>query len=303
MENDTVRAQEPPLIVADLRELVSLCPDPIIAVSRVGTIVLFNTAAERLLGYSADDVIGQLAITRFYPTADQARHVKTQIYASPDRQIEGCETQLVSKGGRVIDIRLSAKLIVRDGKEVGSIGFFHDLTERKQLEAKLQHMAITDSLTVLHNQRHFLAVLEPEIERAKRYRRPLSLICIDMDNFKQVNDMLGHLEGDNALRFTAQTIQKELRKTDMAFRYGGDEFMVLLLETRGEEAEVIGRRLQASFDRHWVEEWNPKRNCPTVSISMGIAEFDQHESPEALMRRADNLMYEAKMQRARRPAA
>ena len=201
---------------------------------------------------------------------------------------------MISKAGRVVDIRLSAKLIVRAGEEFGSIGFFHDLTERKQLEAKLKHLSITDSLTGLRNQRHFLAVLEPEMERAKRYRRPLSLICIDLDNFKKVNDLLGHLEGDNALRFTAQIIQKELRKTDMAFRYGGDEFMVLLLETDGEESEVIGRRLQASFDRCWDEQWNPKRGCPVVRISMGIAEFDQHESPEALMRRADTLMYEAK---------
>lgn len=281
-------------MVAELQELVSLCPDPIISVDRAGTIVLFNTAAEKLLGYACSEVIDRLAITRIYATADQARNIKKQIHASPDRQIEGYETQLISKAGRVIDIRLSAKLIVRDGEELGSIGFFHDLTERKQLEAKLSFMAITDSLTGLYNQRHFLAVLEPETERAKRYRRPLSLICMDLDRFKQVNDVLGHLEGDNALRFTAQLVQKELRKTDMAFRYGGDEFMVLLLETPIDEAEIIGRRLQATFDRRWAEEWQPNRGCPKVSISMGIAEFDLHESPEALMRRADKLMYQAK---------
>ena len=303
--NETGRRQNPetmnnnvaqglPHIVADLQELVFLCPDPIIAVNRAGVIVLFNTAAQRLLGYSSDEVVERLAVARIYPTPEQARQVKKQLYASADRQIEGCETQLLSKGGRVIDIRLSAKLLVRDGEEIGSIGFFHDLTERKELEATLKHMSITDSLTGLHNQRHFLAVLEPETERAKRYSRPLSLICIDLDNFKQVNDVLGHLEGDKALRFTAQTIQKELRKNDMAFRYGGDEFMVLLLETRREDAEIIGRRLQTSFDRRWAEEWMPKPGCPTVSISMGITEFDQHESSDALMRRADKLMYETK---------
>lgn len=300
MENDKPPVQGLSLIVADLQELVSLCPDPIIGVNRAGTIVLFNTAAERLLGYSGDEAIERLAITQVYSTADQARHVKKQLYASPDdRQIEGYETQVVSKGGRVIDIRLSAKLIVRNGEELGSIGFFHDLTERKHLESELKHMSITDSLTGLHNQRHFLAVLEPEVERAKRYCRPLCLVCIDLDNFKQVNDVLGHLEGDNALRFAAHTVQNELRKADMAFRYGGDEFMVLLPETRSEEAEVIGRRLQAAFDRRWAEEWNPKPGCPAVSLSVGMAEFDQHESPEALMRRADNIMYDAK-KRSRR---
>ncbi|MFY9329007.1 MAG: sensor domain-containing diguanylate cyclase [Georgfuchsia sp.] len=283
-----------PLIAANLQELVSLSPDPIIAVNRAGVIVLFNKAAEQLLGYSGEEVIERLHITQVYATASLARDVKKKIYASADKNIQGYETQLASKGGRVIDIRLSAKLIMRDGEEVGGIGFFHDLTETKQLEVKLKQLSVTDNLTGLHNQRHFISVLETELERAKRHLRPLNLICIDLDNFKQVNDVLGHLEGDNALRLTAQTMLSELRKTDMAFRYGGDEFMVLLLDTPREEAQVIGRRLKASFDKHWAEEWIPKQGCPVVSLSIGIAEFDQHESIEELVRRSDMLMYAAK---------
>lgn len=293
--------QKQPLIAADLEELVSLSPDPIIAVNRAGVIILFNKAAEQLLGYGGDEVVERLAITQVYPTAEHARNVKRKMYASPDQYIQGYETQLVSKDGRVIDIRLSAKLIVRNGEEVGGIGFFHDLTETKQLETKLKQMSVTDNLTGLHNQRHFMSVLETEIERAKRHHRPLNLICIDLDNFKQVNDVLGHVEGDNALRFAAQAIQSELRRVDMAFRYGGDEFMVLLLDTPGEEAQAIGRRLKASFDKRWAAEWMPKQGCPVVSISIGIAEFDQHESTEELMQRADILMYESK-KRARPPA-
>lgn len=300
MESSKAPVQEHPLFVADLQELVSLSPDPIIGVNRSGLIVLFNKAAEQLLGYRGDEIIGQLAITQVYPTADHARKVNKQMYASADRHIQGYETQLVAKGGRVIDIRLSAKLMVRNGEDVGSIGFFHDLTETKRLEAQLKQMSVTDNLTGLHNQRHFLSVLETEIERARRHHRPLNLICIDLDNFKQVNDVLGHLEGDNALRFTSHIMQSELRKVDMAFRYGGDEFMVLLLDTPEEEARAIGRRLKTAFDRHWAEEWIPKPGCPVVSLSIGIAEFDQNESAEDLMRRADMLMYESKQ--SSRPA-
>lgn len=286
--------QKPPLIATDLQELVSLSPDPIIAVNRAGVIMLFNHAAEHLLGYRSDEIIGRLAITQVYPTAEHARKVNKQMYAGADRQIQGYETQLVAKGGRVIDIRLSAKLIVRDGEELGSIGFFHDLTETKQLEAQLKQISVTDNLTGLHNQRHFMSVLETEIERARRHHRPLNLICIDMDNFKQVNDVLGHLAGDSALRFAAQTMQGELRRVDMAFRYGGDEFMVLLLDTPAQEAETIGRRLKTAFDQRWAEEWMPKPGCPVVSLSIGIAQFDQSESAEDLMHRADTLMYQSK---------
>lgn len=287
--------------VANLQELVSLSPDPIIAVNRTGVIVLFNNAAEQLLGYRGEEIIGRLVITQVYPTVEHARKVNQQMYASPDRHIQGYETQLVAKSGRVIDIRLSARLIVRDGEDVGSIGFFHDLTETKQLEAQLKQMSVTDNLTGLHNQRHFFAVLETEIERARRHHRPLNLICIDLDNFKQVNDVLGHLEGDNALRFTAHVMQAELRKVDMAFRYGGDEFMVLLLDTPGEEARAIGRRLKTAFNQYWAEKWMPKPGCPEVSLSIGIAEFDQQESAKELMRRADILMYESK--KRTRPAS
>lgn len=286
--------QSPPLIAADLQELVSLSPDPIIAVNRAGVIVLFNRAAEQLLGYLGEEIIGRLAITEVYPTAEHARKINQQMYASADRQIQGYETQLVAKSGRVVDIRLSARHIVRDGEELGSIGFFHDLTETKQLEAQLKQISVTDNLTGLHNQRHFMSVLETEIERARRHHRPLNLICVDMDNFKQVNDVLGHLAGDNALRFAAQTMQGELRRSDMAFRYGGDEFMVLLLDTPADEARVIGHRLKAVFDHRWAEEWMPRPGCPVVSLSVGIAQFDQSESAEDLMHRADILMYQSK---------
>lgn len=294
MDNDIAPGLGAPAIATGLQDLVSLCPDPIIAVNRAGVIVLFNSAAESLLGYRCDEVVERLSIAEVYATAELARFIKKQLHTSPDRHIKGHETQLLAKDGRVVDIRLSAKLLMREGEECGSIGFFHDLTETKQLEARLKNLSITDSLTGLYNQRHFLAVLEPEMERAKRYLRPLNLICIDLDNFKQVNDILGHVEGDAALRFTANIIKKQLRKTDMAFRYGGDEFMVLLPETSSEEAEIIGRRLTASFDEQWKEAWSPKQGCPVVSISAGIAAFDQHESPEALVRRADILMYESK---------
>jgi diguanylate cyclase (GGDEF)-like protein/PAS domain S-box-containing protein len=285
-------------MTAALQDLVSLCPDPIIGVNRAGVIILFNIAAERLLGYRSEEVLDRLSITQVYTGAERAREIKRLLHASPDRQIEGYETTLISRGGHIVDIRLSARLLLRDGEEIGSIGFFHDLTERKQLESKLKQLSITDSLTGLFNQRHFRAVLETELERARRYRRPLSLVCIDLDQFKQVNDRLGHLEGDNALRFTARTIQKHLRKTDVAFRYGGDEFMLVLPESTGEEAMAIGGRLRATFDQSWADEWAGKTNCPAVSLSIGVAEFDLHEAAEALIRRADTTMYDAKRQTA-----
>jgi diguanylate cyclase (GGDEF)-like protein/PAS domain S-box-containing protein len=281
-------------MTADLQDLVALCPDPIIGVNRAGIITLFNVAAERLLGYTGKEVIDKLNIIRVYAAVEPARDIKRRLYASPDRQIEGFETQLIARDGHIVDIRLSAKLLVRNNEELGSIGFFHDLTERKHLEFELKQLLITDSLTGLYNQRHFLAVLKRELERAKRYARPLSLVCIDLDNFKQVNDALGHLDGNSALRFTASIIREQLRDADLAFRYGGDEFMLLLPEASHKVATVICSRLEASFNRRWSEEWSTKPGCPVVRLSMGVAEFDGQESMDSLARRADDTMYEAK---------
>ncbi|MDE2418389.1 MAG: GGDEF domain-containing protein [Burkholderiales bacterium] len=285
-------------MTTQLQELVSLSPDPIIAVNREGKITLFNQAAERLLGYRGSDVLEVVSIASIYASRDLARHVNKLLHTSPDHQVEGMETQLQSKVGRTIDIRLSAKLLMRNGEVVGSIGFFHDLTERKRLETMLKQLSITDNLTGLFNQRHFRAALNVELERSSRYGRPLCLICIDLDDFKQINDQLGHLEGDNALRFAARVLHKALRKTDVAFRYGGDEFMLLLPETDMAEAQAIGARVKALFDALWHTEWSAIADCPTVSLSYGIAERDAADSAESLIQRADSAMYRIKKNRA-----
>jgi diguanylate cyclase (GGDEF)-like protein/PAS domain S-box-containing protein len=286
-----------------LQEVVSICPDPIIAVDRKGMVGLFNPAAEKLLGYASEEVVGKLSITQLYHPPEQARIIKRLIHSQEygeAGQLEGYETRLVARGGRVVDIRLSATLIKNGlGQEVGSIGFFHDLTERKQLESRLMLLSITDSMTGLYNQRHFHHVLVTEVDRVRRYQRTLSLICVDIDNFKQVNDSLGHLEGDNAIRFAAQVIQDIIRKTDMAFRYGGDEFMVLLPEASQEEAALIAGRIQRVFDERWQADWLGRFTLPVrVGLSTGAVEFDPRESAEAFIHRADEAMYGAKKLRA-----
>jgi diguanylate cyclase (GGDEF)-like protein/PAS domain S-box-containing protein len=284
-------------MTTQLQELVSLSPDPIIGVSSEGTITLFNHAAEHLLGYGSAEVLDTVSIASIYASRDLARHVNKLLHMSPDHQVEGIETQLQSKAGRTIDIRLSAKLLMRNDEVVGSIGFFHDLTERKRLETMLKQLSITDNLTGLFNQRHFRAALHVELERSSRYARPLCLICIDLDDFKQINDRLGHLEGDNALRFAARVLQNALRKTDVAFRYGGDEFMLLLPETAMAEAQAIGVRLKKLFDAQWDKEWSTIANCPTVSMSFGVAELGSTDTAESLIHRADGAMYATKKNR------
>ncbi len=178
-----------------LCNLVTVCPDGVIAIDRSGLITVFNRAAELLTGHSADETINKMNIRDLYPSPEIAREIKKLIYSETHGEkgsLEGYEVDIETHAGDTIPIRLSATLIYKDNEEIGSVGFFHDMTQQKNLEKKLRKLSITDTLTSLYNQRHFYSSLIQEIERSHRYQRPLSLICFDLDNFKDCNDKLGH---------------------------------------------------------------------------------------------------------------
>ncbi|WP_199930370.1 GGDEF domain-containing protein [Sedimenticola thiotaurini] len=279
-------------------ELALICPDPVIGIRRNGIITLFNPAAERMLGYSRDEVIGQLQVAKLYPSRESAREIKRLMYSDSKGirgQIIGHNTHLLSKSGERIPIQLSASLVEQDGREVGSIGFFRDLTERLELERSLKLLTVTDNLTGLYNQRHFQTVLKREIGRSNRYKHPLSLICIDLDNFKSVNDSLGHIEGDLALRYVGDCIATLLRNSDYGFRYGGDEFMLLLPETPQQQAQNLTMRLIDHFSRHMPANLvQISREGKPVSLSIGIAQYREDESVSTFIKRTDLAMYQAK---------
>ena len=281
-----------------LENIVPLCPDGIIGVDQKGTVLVFNRAAEKLIGYSMEEVIGKLHITQIYHPEDLARSIKKLIY-SPDHGgagvLEGFEMEIITRQGRTVPIRLSATLIYKDGREIGSVGFFHDLTMKTEMEARLLELSITDGLTGLFNHRHFYCVLSKELERAGRYGRPFSLIVLDLDNFKQCNDQFGHVEGDNILRIVGETAKELLRATDSAFRYGGDEFVIVLPETALKSASTVAEKFREAFKSKC-----PYRICSkkagvfNTTLSLGVAQAGSGEDAESLMRRADLAMYEAK---------
>jgi len=156
---------------------------------------------------------------------------------------------------------------------------------------------VTNSLTGLYKQHHFCTSLSRETGRAQRYQRPLSLICFDLDHFKDCNDQLGHLEGDNILRIIGKLLLETIRKSDMAFRYGGDEFFILLPETELQSAEQTGEKLRTSFNDRWPYDVIYKNTqLKPVTLSVGVAQLEDNESAESLMKRSDVAMYEAKRQ-------
>ena len=158
---------------------------------------------------------------------------------------------------------------------------------------KLAHMSKTDQLTGLANRRHFQEVLECFYHQSRRYNRPLSLIVLDVDFFKAVNDTVGHQAGDEVLCRVAQAIQNACRKADMPVRLGGDEFAVLLPETFSDDAESVARRI---LDEVSKEPVSVKGVSLNLTISIGIADLNAGEisTPDAMIAMADRALYAAK---------
>jgi len=162
----------------------------------------------------------------------------------------------------------------------------------RESEERYRLLSLTDSLTGLFNSRHLRERLQIEIERAQRYERPLSLLVLDCDNFKRINDTYGHLEGDKVLMQLARIIGAGVRRTDSGYRYGGEEFVVLLPETGLQAALLFAERLRAQFAAAVVgTESGAEFSC---TVSIGAAELLPGENGEDLIRRADEACYCAK---------
>jgi len=158
---------------------------------------------------------------------------------------------------------------------------------------ELKKLAITDPLTSLPNRRALDEILQREIERSKRYNRPLSVMVIDLDNFKMVNDTFGHSFGDEVLKTVGKILRESCRKVDIVGRYGGDEFIIILPETNLKNTIKVANKLIKNVDK--IELFSPNKARIYLSISIGIAVYpDTTIELEKLINFADLAMYEAK---------
>lgn len=166
---------------------------------------------------------------------------------------------------------------------------------KKNVSAELyRELAATDDLTGLYNRRKFYDFLQDELERAKRYDHPLSIIMVDVDNFKQYNDLNGHLEGDEVLKRLSFLLKENLRSPDIPCRYGGEEFLIILPHTAKERALFVAERL-----RRVIQEttflWQGAMIAGKITISGGVISYPEDGiNPIELVDRVDKALYEAK---------
>lgn len=170
---------------------------------------------------------------------------------------------------------------------IGCISVAQDITDRKKSEEQIRYQATHDALTGLANYREFIDTLESEVRRAERTHDSFTILLLDMNDLKKINDRLGHLAGNRALKRLAETMNEQCRSTDLAARYGGDEFAVVLIDADQGMAEQVARRIENSLRK------DPEP--PTLSVSIGIGVYpDDGRTAEELLEAADQQLYKRK---------
>jgi len=175
------------------------------------------------------------------------------------------------------------------GAQIGRMLMLHDITDRKHMEEELRRLVVTDPLTELGNRRMFFNALESEFARAKRYQTGYCLIMLDLDHYKSINDRFSHMVGDEALRLAADAIRKTARQSDLAARYGGDEFVLLLPNTTLQGAVQLAERLRKAINQCQLSVGE------RLTASAGVADYEPaDQGSEDLLLRVDHALYHAK---------
>jgi len=268
--------------------------DGMVLVNQAGDIVSCNPVACKIFGYDEVELVDQ-PVDMLIPLSARGHHTELMgnfFHGGESRMMgSGREIKGRRKNGKNVSLELGLNKFTYKG-EILVLAALRDISERKKLDRKLTRLAYYDQLTGLANRRYFEKQLQDRLLTAQRYGEKFSIIYMDLNKFKEVNDTLGHKAGDAVLKQSAQRIKSALRACDLLARMGGDEFVSIVGETKSvPECEIVAERIIKSF-RQPMEVSNNKLS---IGVSLGIAMYPVHgEGEDLLIKRADNAMYKAK---------
>lgn len=264
-------------------------PDAIFKFDLEGKFVDVNPACTDLVGYGAEKLLemsfAPLVVSEDLPKA--FTHFKMAAEGTTSRY----ELAVMHADGELRNLEISVFPVKQHGAIIGVYGIAKDITDKLAHQQLLEDMVYFDSLTKLPNRKLFEDRLNQVLNLAQANEYPVAILFVDMDRFKFINDSLGHHTGDEFLKIVAQRLTKQIRKTDTAARFAGDEFAILLPDTNEEEAVSLAKRLNTSL----AETFEVFGHSLTVSASIGIAlKSGAEESIESLLKKADTAMYATK---------
>ncbi len=272
------------------RSLVENINDVFYTLDNQGNITYVSPVVERFTRYKVGDLIGKPFIPLIYP--DDLPGLLDSLNRLVSGELEPWEFRILDKDGRTIFVRTSSRPLYKDGEIVGITALMTDITERKQMEQKLEELATHDYLTGLPNRVLLTDRFSMAEALARRNKARLAVMSLDLDKFKTINDTLGHEAGDQVLKIVSMRLSAIIRSSDTIARIGGDEFILVMLETkRTEDATTIAQKILDSFaeplliDGHQVH----------LSTSIGIAIYPEDaEDMETLIKKSDAAMYYSK---------
>jgi diguanylate cyclase (GGDEF)-like protein/PAS domain S-box-containing protein len=288
--------QEIQIAYARLRSIFDSSSEGIITIDTDQKIKTINEAAMNIFGYSSDEAVGQ-TMDILIPERFRARHPHyVRQFHDSEEITRPMENRIEITGRRKDGSEFMAEVAIAKvdaGTDLELAAFVRDVSEHMRLMDELHLRASTDPLTGLYNRRHMFEAAAKELNRAMRFGHPASVVLIDLDDFKGINDTFGHLIGDKVLREVSSVCQHQIRQSDIIARWGGEEFLLLLPETDGVGAMRFAERLQEGLKR--IQKDAPELEARRVTASIGIAAHrDEDDSFEAMVRRADEAMYTAK---------
>ncbi|WP_241956439.1 GGDEF domain-containing protein [Marinobacter maroccanus] len=259
------------------------------------TMLFVSQGCTRLTGYEPEDLINNRVVSyaSLMDEGDSERILFEVQTALDNDESFSLEYGLTRQDGSRIWVWERGRGIEEEDGTVVLEGIVLDISDRKTLENELEELATRDPLTGLFNRREMSRVLEEELERARRYQRPMAVLWVDFDHFKDINDTFGHAAGDSVLRSISRLLQSSVRSVDSIGRFGGEEFVIVLPEMDLEEAQETAERLR----RKVADEPQPLGNDQTVplTISVGVAVYPDHgQTASTLCAAADKAMYLAK---------
>ena len=276
--------------VREWEEVFNTVTDPMVIIDKDYNILKANKAVSKEFNVLTDQMINQKCYKIFHKYVGPIDCSCTTLKFGKDK-ITASQEIYDKKAGKTYLIDIYPRYN-KDGSLKYLVHIIKDVTEIRQAEENIRAMAITDFLTGVYNQRHFYHQLEKEIEKIMRYEGTFSLILFDIDGFKDFNDKHGHLEGDNVLTQVGKIVKDKIRKTDSAYRYGGDEFVILIPQTDSGKALKMAERLLESFRKHI--HVTQEQDLVHITLSIGVAEYQKGDNLKTIITKVDSAMYKAK---------
>jgi diguanylate cyclase (GGDEF)-like protein/PAS domain S-box-containing protein len=281
-------------IAEELEDLYENAPCGYHSLDAEGMVLRMNRTELDWLGYERDEIVGKKCYFDLSPPESKAEREQSFKKLLSQSALQDHVTVLQRKDGSILPVSIHASTVVdSDGNYVQSRSSVVDITERRQLEQKLERQAQTDVLTGLCNRRHFYSLGKKELSRTHRLGTTLSVLMIDIDRFKSINDTYGHDVGDQVLMAMAQACTPQLRENDLLARLGGEEFAVLLPDTQIATAEQVANRLRETLAQMAIPLAGG--NFVSFTVSAGVAALaDPQDGLDTLLKRADVALYRAK---------